>query len=158
MDPDLAVGLWHSSFGPVKIQFDQGSPDRVEGVWVYDRSGEEVVGVFAGGLTGNVLEFEWEEPGDPEPLRGGGYLVFDQSGKAFDGKWWSETGDRDGAWNGWRDDPYVGRARGAASVPDGSEGDGGEPDEAPVDLDAPPPSELGGEPGEPPPGGPPDQL
>ncbi|MBT8494900.1 MAG: hypothetical protein KJO07_17720 [Deltaproteobacteria bacterium] len=99
MDAEMAVGLWKSSFGPVKLEVEG---DQVQGVWVYDRQGSEVIGYFEGPLDGNVLEFEWVEPAQPTELKGSGYLVFDPDGRAFAGKWWTHNRDRSGAWNGWR--------------------------------------------------------
>lgn len=104
MEPAMALGLWKSSFGPVKIE--EASGESVHGVWVYDRQmngrSEEVIGYFEGRLDGNVLEFTWQEPAAPQPLVGEGYLVFDPDGRAFRGKWWTDGRDRSGVWNGWR--------------------------------------------------------
>jgi len=75
----------------------------VQGVWVYQRQGQEVVGYFAGNLRGNVLQFRWQEPNTP-PLTGEGYLVFDPTGRQYSGRWWSDHRDRVGDWNGWRQD------------------------------------------------------
>jgi hypothetical protein len=99
--PDRAAGLYRSSFGSVKIELDaeRGAPYLV-GVWVYDRGGQEVVGLFEGRLNGNVLEFRWEEPADDRPLTGGGYLVFYDGGAGFSGTWWTTSQDRSGAWTG----------------------------------------------------------
>lgn len=105
MDPGLALGLWRSTFGAVKIEPDTSkgglAAGGVHGIWVYQRQGREVIGYFAGSLRGNVLEFHWQEPDDP-PLRGEGYLVFDAQGRQYAGRWWSERHDRVGDWNGWR--------------------------------------------------------
>jgi hypothetical protein len=103
MDPEMALGLWKSSFGAVKVERDDTQPDHLMGVWVYERGGREIVGFFRGAVSGNVLSFSWEEPTTSgPPLQGGGYLVFDQRGKSFAGKWWTENRDRGGDWNGWR--------------------------------------------------------
>ena len=99
MDSAMALGLWKSSFGPVKMELEG---DRLQGVWVYDREGREVIGYFEGELVGNVFQFKWHEPADGTPLKGTGYLEFDVDGRAFAGKWKSNSGDRSGAWNGWR--------------------------------------------------------
>jgi hypothetical protein len=106
MRPELTLGLWHSSFGPVKMELDR-RPGRVLGVWVYERSGQEVIGSFSGDLSGNVLQFRWEEPAEP-PLRGAGYLVFGPDGLNFKGRWWTDNHDREGEWNGWRQRAGVG--------------------------------------------------
>jgi hypothetical protein len=98
MDPSAALGLWKSSFGAVKLEQDGATPERVHGVWAYDRNGEEIIGYFTGGLRGNVLEFRWQEPG----LAGAGYLVFDTAGQQFTGRWWTQNRDRTGEWTGWR--------------------------------------------------------
>jgi hypothetical protein len=107
MDPVRALGLWKSSFGAVKIEEDtsrgQGT-GLVQGVWVYQRAGQDVVGVFGGSLRGNVLEFSWQEPSTPVPLVGQGYLVFDPTGQRFAGRWWTTARDRTGEWSGWRQD------------------------------------------------------
>jgi len=114
MDPVLALGLWRSTFGAVKIEPDTskgGLPEGgVHGVWVYQRQGREVVGYFTGNLRGNVLEFRWQEPNDP-PLTGEGYLVFDAQGRQYAGRWWSDRRDRVGDWNGWRQPGQVGGER-----------------------------------------------
>ena len=105
MDAGRALGLWKSSFGPVKIERDaEGGPEHLMGIWVYDRAGREVVGYFGGPLAGNVMQFRWQEPARPRDLVGEGYLVFDPEGKSFTGRWWTTTGDRGGDWNGWRAD------------------------------------------------------
>jgi hypothetical protein len=105
MDPSLALGLWKSTFGAVKIEADNAhgglQSGSVQGVWVYDRHGQEVVGVFYGNLRGNVLQFHWQEPANP-PLIGEGFLVFDAQGRQYSGRWWSDRHDRVGDWNGCR--------------------------------------------------------
>jgi hypothetical protein len=105
MDPSRALGLWRSTFGAVKIEADNTKgglqTGAVQGVWVYQRQGQEVIGYFAGNLRGNVLEFRWQEPNTP-PLTGEGYLVFDVGGRQYSGRWWSDRRDRVGDWNGWR--------------------------------------------------------
>jgi hypothetical protein len=105
MDPARALGLWHSTFGAVKIEADNSrggiAAGAIQGVWLYQRRGQEVIGYFSGTLRGNVLDFRWQEPNDP-PLTGAGYLVFEQSGRQYSGRWWSDKRDRIGDWNGWR--------------------------------------------------------
>lgn len=100
MDSSLALGLWKSSFGAVKMEASQN--DGLQGIWVYDRQGQEVIGYFDGAMDGNVFQFQWHEPAEPAPLRGSGYLVFDPNGNTFSGKWWTDKRDRTGSWNGWR--------------------------------------------------------
>jgi hypothetical protein len=105
MEPARALGLWRSTFGAVKIEADNSrggvQAGAIQGVWVYQRQGQEVVGYFSGSLRGNVLNFRWQEPNNP-PLTGEGYLVFDQTGRQYSGRWWSDKRDRVGDWNGWR--------------------------------------------------------
>jgi hypothetical protein len=105
MEPSRALGLWRSTFGAVKIEADNSKgglqAGAVQGVWVYHRQGQEIVGYFAGQLRGNVLQFRWQEPNNP-PLTGEGYLVFDVQGRQYNGRWWSDRRDRVGDWNGWR--------------------------------------------------------
>ena len=105
MEPTRALGLWRSTFGAVKIEPDSShgglEAGNLQGIWVYQRQGQEVVGYFAGNLRGNVLQFRWQEPNDP-PLTGEGFLVFDVQGRQYSGRWWSEKRDRVGDWNGWR--------------------------------------------------------
>jgi hypothetical protein len=105
MEPSRALGLWRSTFGAVKIEADDTKGGlqvgAVQGVWVYQRQGQEVIGYFAGQLRGNVLQFRWQEPNNP-PLTGEGYLVFDVEGRQYNGRWWSDRRDRVGDWNGWR--------------------------------------------------------
>ncbi|HET7503167.1 MAG TPA: hypothetical protein VFK02_19240 [Kofleriaceae bacterium] len=105
MEPDRALGLWRSTFGAVKIEPDSShgglEAGSVQGIWMYQRQGQDVIGYFAGNLRGNVLEFRWQEPNNP-PLTGEGYLVFDVQGRQYAGRWWSDKRDRVGDWNGWR--------------------------------------------------------
>jgi len=83
MDPARALGLWRSTFGAVKIEADNTrggiASGAVQGIWVYQRRGQEVIGYFNGSLRGNVLDFKWQEPGsaDAPPLVGAGYLAVD---------------------------------------------------------------------------------
>ena len=106
MQEPLALGLWKSSFGAVKIEEDlrAGQPGggQLQGVWMYQRNGADVIGYFSGKLQGNVLQFTWDEPAQPATLEGQGYIVFDQQGQRFAGRWWTTTHDRVGEWNGWR--------------------------------------------------------
>ncbi len=108
MEASRALGLWRSTFGAVKIEADNSrgglETGSLQGVWIYQRQGAEVVGYFSGSLRGNVLEFKWQEPNNP-PLTGSGYLVFDRSGRQYSGRWWSDRRDRVGDWNGWRNQP-----------------------------------------------------
>jgi hypothetical protein len=119
MAPSRAIGLWRSSFGAVKIERDPGAATGVNGVWVYERQGQEVVGYFSGPLNGNVLQFQWHEPAQPADLVGGGYLVFDPAGHTFSGRWWTAGGDRAGDWQGWRPEAEgdQGEAEGEAAPP-----------------------------------------
>ncbi len=103
MDPSRTIGLWKSNFGAVKIEAEPGQNNNIRGAWLYQRNGQDVVGYFAGALSGNMLSFEWEEPTpNGAPLAGGGYLLFDPSGQSFQGKWWTTNRDRGGDWSGWR--------------------------------------------------------
>ncbi|HET9625844.1 MAG TPA: hypothetical protein VFP84_30990, partial [Kofleriaceae bacterium] len=106
MDPERALGLWRSTFGAVKIEPDNSrgglSSGSVQGVWMYQRQGQDVIGYFSGSLRGNVLQFRWNEPSDAKPLTGAGFLVFDTQGRQYSGRWWSDRRDRVGDWNGWR--------------------------------------------------------
>jgi hypothetical protein len=105
MDAQHALGLWRSTFGAVKIDADGAhggiQAGAVHGVWEYSRQGQDVIGYFYGTLQGNVLRFKWQEPANP-PLTGEGFLVFEQSGGQYHGRWWSDGKDRVGDWNGWR--------------------------------------------------------
>jgi hypothetical protein len=106
MDPERALGLWRSTFGAVKIEPDGShgglASGSVQGIWMYQRQGQDVIGYFAGSLRGNVLQFRWQEPNDSAPLAGEGFLVFDTQGRQYSGRWWSDRRDRVGDWNGWR--------------------------------------------------------
>jgi hypothetical protein len=108
MDAARSLGLWHSTFGAVKIDADNSKgglqSGAVQGVWQYQRQGADVIGYFYGSLRGNVLQFHWQEPGSNSspPLTGEGYLVFEQTGRQYSGRWWSDRRDRVGDWNGWR--------------------------------------------------------
>ncbi|MEO7729412.1 MAG: hypothetical protein ABIY55_00445, partial [Kofleriaceae bacterium] len=138
MEASRALGLWRSTFGAVKIEADNshGGLDAgsVQGVWMYQRQGQEVIGYFSGNLRGNVLQFRWQEPSDP-PLVGEGYLVFDAQGRQYGGRWWSDKRDRVGDWNGWR---QSGRQ---AAAPQQYNGDSNAQDNRPVDIygQTPPP-------------------
>jgi len=119
MEATAALGLWKTSFGPVKIEKDpDAGATNVRGVWVYDRSGHEVVGYFSGPLDGNVLQFRWTEPSKPNDLVGDGYLVFDPSGQSFSGRWWTTDRVRGGEWNGWRKDGGQGSPERSMPPPD----------------------------------------
>ena len=131
MDASRALGLWRSTFGAVKLEADASKggleAGSVQGIWVYQRQGQEVIGYFAGNLRGNVLQFRWQEPNDP-PLTGEGFLVFDVQGRQYSGRWWSDKRDRVGDWSGWRQGAPQGRQRQLdAASPDGGQGDGEEP-------------------------------
>jgi hypothetical protein len=92
----------------VKIEADNSkggiATGAVQGVWVYQRQGQEVIGYFAGNLRGNVMNFRWQEPGSQggAPLNGEGWLQFDTAGRQYSGRWWTDRKDRVGDWNGWR--------------------------------------------------------
>lgn len=105
MEAARALGLWRSTFGAVKIEPDASrgglQAGAIQGIWMYQRQGQEVIGYFSGNLRGNVLQFRWDEPGTP-PLTGEGFLVFDPQGRQYSGRWWSDKKDRVGDWNGWR--------------------------------------------------------
>ncbi len=122
MESTRALGIWRSTFGAVKIEADNSrggiETGSLQGVWVYQRQGQEVIGYFSGSLRGNVLEFKWQEPSNP-PLTGAGYLVFDRSGRQYSGRWWSDRRDRVGDWNGWRNQPGTGDAAPRAPNPYG---------------------------------------
>jgi hypothetical protein len=127
MEPDRALGLWRSTFGAVKIEADGShgglASGSVQGVWMYQRQGEDVVGYFAGNLRGNVLEFRWQEPNNP-PLTGEGFLVFDLQGRQYAGRWWSDKHDRVGDWNGWRQPTSHGAQAGSEPGDDAGQADG----------------------------------
>jgi len=112
MESARALGLWRSTFGAVKIEADNSrggiAAGAIQGIWVYQRQGQEVIGYFSGTLRGNVLDFRWQEPNNP-PLTGAGYLVFEQTGRQYSGRWWSDKRDRVGDWNGWRQQPAAGQ-------------------------------------------------
>jgi hypothetical protein len=142
MDAARALGLWRSTFGAVKIEPDGSrgglESGNVQGIWVYQRQGQEVVGYFAGSLRGNVLQFRWQEPNDP-PLTGEGFLVFDVQGRQYSGRWWSDKRDRVGDWSGWRQAPGR-RQQLDSSSPYGGQGYGA--DDA-QDPQTPPPPQRG---------------
>ncbi|WP_199351144.1 hypothetical protein [Haliangium ochraceum] len=102
MDAARALGLWQSSFGAVKLEYDPQEPGSLMGVWLYERNGQEVIGFFTGPLRGNVLEFSWHEPAQVGDLQGQGFLVFETDGSGFSGEWWSDDQSRTGDWSGWR--------------------------------------------------------
>ena len=118
MEAGRVLGLWRSTFGAVKIEADQSrgglQTGAVQGVWMYTRQGQQVIGYFSGSLNGNILRLRWNEPpstmNDP-PLNGEGYLVFDLQGRQYSGRWWSDRHDRQGDWNGWRQQTQSGYAQ-----------------------------------------------
>src|SRR5688572_1789167 len=65
MEAARALGLWRSTFGAVKIEADNSrggiTSGAIQGVWIYTRQGQEIVGYFSGQLRGNVLQFRWQE-------------------------------------------------------------------------------------------------
>jgi hypothetical protein len=128
MEPNVALGVWRSTFGAVKIEADNShgglATGNLQGVWVYQRQGQEVIGYFAGNLRGNVLSFRWQEPNNP-PLTGEGFLVFDVQGRQYSGRWWSDKRDRVGDWSGWRQP--VARSRNEAAGAYGGQDYGYEP-------------------------------
>lgn len=163
MEPTAALGLWRSTFGAVKIEADNSKgglqSGAVQGIWVYQRQGQEVVGYFAGNLRGNVLQFRWQEPNDP-PLTGEGYLVFDPQGRQYSGRWWSDRRDRVGDWNGWRQGPATQsyspqqppQPYGGQPQPYGGQYGGNAYGEAtPYDQPAPAPTPYDRQPSQPPP-------
>lgn len=130
MMPAEVLGLWQSSFGAVKMEPDTSNgQEHIMGVWLYERSGQDIIGYFEGALRGNVLEFTWHEPAQPQDLLGGGYLVFEPGEGRFSGTWWTGDRTRQGAWNGWR--PTAVAPAGASH----RSGDGPAP--GPVDAAAP---------------------
>jgi hypothetical protein len=145
MEPMRAMGLWKSTFGAVKIEPDERNgglqSGNVQGAWMYQRQGQDVVGLFWGSLQGNVLKFKWQEPSSPQstqPLAGEGYLVFDPAGRQYSGRWWSDRRDRVGEWNGWRNEGGV--AGGFEGEPDQGQvgGQGYGQDAYPQDRQQPP--------------------
>ena len=156
MDPARALGLWRSTFGAVKIEADNTrggiAAGAVQGVWVYQRQGQEVIGYFNGNLRGNVLQFRWQEPANP-PLTGEGYLVFEQTGRQYSGRWWSDKRDRVGDWNGWRQQSTTGYAQpyGGAGYGGGQYGGqpGGYPQQPGGYPQQPQPQQPGGYPQQP---------
>jgi hypothetical protein len=139
MEPAAALGLWHSSFGAVKLEADTSrAPGHLMGVWVYDRNGREIIGYFTGLLDGNVLEFNWHEPAEQGELRGSGFVVFDPQGQRFDGRWWTVARDREGAWQGWRQSPGGQPPGPAAAPPENGPPENGPPESAPAGAPPPP--------------------
>ena len=60
----------------------------MRGAWRFHRGGQEVIGLFCGELEGNVLSLRWQERALPGAAQGNGYLVFENNGASFSGKWW----------------------------------------------------------------------
>ena len=119
MAGSLAMGLWSSNFGAVKIEPDPtGGEGATMGVWLYERGGQEVIGYFAGKLRGNVLEFNWHEYGQPSDLTGAGYISFQSDGKGFAGRWWSHDRRRNGLFSGERDEVTAAPPGAPAGQPD----------------------------------------
>lgn len=160
MAPAAATGLWKTTFGPVKIELDNANAGQVRGIWYYKRGTEEVIGDFGGQLRGNVLQFQWREPAQPQNLTGSGYLVFDPRGQRFHGKWWTESRDRSGTWTGWRAGRGAGNTPPPAQPPadpNGPTDPSGSPDQPPHDPNGPPDPSAPTDPGQQPPPAAPDQ-
>jgi hypothetical protein len=157
MEPGRVLGLWRSTFGAVKIEADNTkggiASGALQGVWVYQRQGQEVIGYFAGNLRGNVLEFRWQEPGaqGAPPLNGEGWLQFDTAGRQYTGRWWTERRDRVGDWNGWRQpgegEPQIDPAQQPNGDPYGQPGPEGQQERGGTDTYSRPPAQ----PAQPPP-------
>lgn len=142
MDAAAALGLWKTNFGPVKIEKDpEADGASVRGIWVYDRSGEEVIGYFSGPLDGNVLQFRWVEPATPNDLVGDGYIVFEPDGQTFSGRWWTTDRARGGEFTGRRKGVPEGAGpdQGGPPPPAGAEPP---PADEPADDQGPPPEET----------------
>lgn len=131
----LGVVFIASSCGPTMAQIESKPiPPGVSftGEWFspeYDnmkleQKGTHVTGTFSyreggtisGELDGNVLRFDWEQPGDMSKARraihGKGYWVISDDGKGLRGQWGYMDSDTDGGtWNaerlGTRVDPGV---------------------------------------------------
>jgi hypothetical protein len=134
MDPSRALGVWHSTFGAVKIGADDAhggiQAGAIQGIWMYQRQGQDVIGYFYGTLQGNVLRFRWNEPGNP-PLNGEGYIAFNQVGSQYSGRWWSDKKDRVGDWNGYRQATDSPQPYGGQNAQYGGSQYGGQPQQQP---------------------------
>lgn len=93
-------GDWYSpEYEFMKLSQKRG---EVTGTFSY-KSG----GTLKGSLDGNVLYFDWIQPGDFEvarrEVRGRGYLVLSSNGKTFSGEWgYGEKRTGGGSWSGER--------------------------------------------------------
>lgn len=92
-------GGWSTDFGTLTLQ-QQG--DQVSGAYAYTNAGVQVQGRILGAVTGNRLDFAWEEsPGGAGS--GHGSFTMSADGASFTGTWGqgnSTTGG--GNWNGKR--------------------------------------------------------
>lgn len=94
---NLSGEWWSPEYENMKIVH---KGETVKGTFSY-RTG----GTFEGKLDGNVLYFEWVQPGDFEKarreIRGSGYLRIADDGRTFAGRWgYDEDRLGGGTWTG----------------------------------------------------------
>ncbi len=92
-------GGWSSDFGTITFQ-QQGN--QVSGAYAYTNSGAQVQGRISGTITGNRLDFAWEEsPGGAGS--GHGSFLMSADGASFTGSWGQgDSTTSGGKWNGKR--------------------------------------------------------
>lgn len=93
-------GLWYTNFGEMKLT--QKSDGSVRGTFDYKTGGN-----IEGTVTGGVLKFHWDQPGDFQVGRrdvsGNGYLVLTvgEDGTECKGEWgYGENYTGGGTWTG----------------------------------------------------------
>jgi hypothetical protein len=92
-------GAWSTDFGTINFQ-QQGN--QVTGSYSYTNAGAQVDGTIHGTITGNRLDFEWQE-GPGGAGSGHGSFLMKADGATFEGTWGqADSTTSGGAWNGKR--------------------------------------------------------
>lgn len=87
------TGTWETNYGKVELQ---QTNNTVTGVYVLKQ------GRINGRISGNKLVGEWSEaPSYAPPNDAGEFEIqMNQSGRAFEGKWWKPGSAKEHEWSG----------------------------------------------------------
>lgn len=92
-------GKWDTTFGPMILET---KGPEVIGVYKYNNGGVPVVGVLKGGMSDNVLDFQWAEQ-EGGAGSGRGTFFMGKDGNKFDGTWGMGNSNKSGGrWQGIR--------------------------------------------------------